>query len=291
MSESKPAKKKPEPKVGISIEPQANKWNVFKILNGRRVRKQLERERMLIRNEEIMKEDLERYLMEIEERHSWVAYQLRHINHQRMKRKETLAQLNRSENAAREARELEEAMKENGLTYFKGDIKGNKRWQNSAAKHLDFLDHRGAVYSCKISRCFRYILSCSEDKTVRLWNLSNAQCIRVYAGHSKTVNDCDFHPLFKLRSVDLLVLSGSGDGTLRLWNSVDSVAGRVIQGHSQAIYRCAFSPDGHTMVSCSEDKSVRTWCYPEGYLLFRYLAHTSPVTTVSFSPTGRYIRL
>jgi WD40 repeat protein len=62
---------------------------------------------------------------------------------------------------------------------------------------------------------------------------------------------------------------------------------QVIKAHAEAVYKVVIAPDGQRMVSCSEDFSVRTWSFPEGYLLFVYEYHKSPVTTVSFSPTGR----
>lgn len=122
-----------------------------------------------------------------------------------------------------------------------------------------------------------------------LWLIETAECIKTLIGHTKIVNDCDFHPCFQRYTKELCFLTCSGDTTLRLWNSVDNNARVIIHGHTQAVYKCSFAPDGNSIVSCSEDCTIRTWCYPEGYLIYIYQGHHSPVTTVRFSPTGKYL--
>jgi hypothetical protein len=224
----------------------------------------------------------------MEDRSTWVTYQLNNVNHVRLKKKELVARLSRRE-AEKEKKETHESMRENGLSFFKGAIKDYKKWQNSGAKHLEFTGHEGSVSSCKLSKCNGYLLSCSEDKTAMLWDLDTGQCMKTFVGHTKIVNDCDIHSNFERYSRNLCLLTCSGDGTLRLWNGVDTNAQVVIRGHTQAVYRCSFSPNGRSMVSCSEDKTIRTWMYPEGYLLYIFNGHVSPVTTVRYSPTGRYL--
>ena len=262
--------------------------NPFKLLLGHRTRKKILRERKLLQREETMKEDLERFLMEMEDRSAWVTFQLNNMNYVRMKKREMIARIERKEKE-REEKAILESMRENGLSFFKGAIKDYKKWQNSGAKHLEFTGHEGSVSSCKLSQCNGYLFSCSEDKTAMLWDLETGQCIKTYIGHTKIVNDCDIHSNFERYSRNLCLLTCSGDGTLRLWNGIDTNAQVIIRGHTQAIYRCSFSPNGNSIVSCSEDKTIRTWMYPEGYLLYIYTGHVSPVTTVRFSPTGKFL--
>lgn len=262
--------------------------NPFKVLRGELKKRDIKRERRLLQREETMREDLERYLMEMEDRSAWVTYQLNNVNHLRLKKKEHIARLIRKERE-KEDKVTHEAMRENGLSFFKGTVKDYKKWQNSGAKHLEFTGHEGSVSSCKLSRCNGYLFSCSEDKTAMLWDLDTGQCMKTYVGHTKIVNDCDIHINFERYTRDLSLLTCSGDGTLRLWNGVDTNAQVIIRGHTQAVYRCVFSPNGRAIVSCSEDKTVRTWMYPEGYLLYIFTGHTSPVTTVRYSPTGRHL--
>ena len=51
----------------------------------------------------------------------------------------------------------------------------------------------------------------------------------------------------------------------------------------------AFSPDGQSVVSGSDDKTVRLWSVESGELLQTMEGHTSPVMSVSFSPDGQSV--
>jgi WD40 repeat protein len=180
-------------------------------------------------------------------------------------------------------------MKEDGLSFYQGNVQAYKRWQNSPAKYRDFEGHKGSVTSCKISPCQEYILSSSADTTLRLWRLKTAECLKIYTGHSKTVNDCDFHPIsFKMYSTTLCLISCSGDNSLKIWNTSERVSKVTILGHESAVYKCSFSPDGHTIVSCSEDKTIRTWNFPEGYNIFIFRGHAAPVISIRYSASGRF---
>jgi WD40 repeat protein len=238
-----------------------------------------------------MKEDLERFFMEHEDYLIWINYELRNSSLKQMIKKQQSDKIGLAEAKIKETEEIEN-LQQIGLSYFKGNIKSYRQWQNSASKHLDLKGHAGAVYSCKLSKCLSFVLSCSEDRTVRLWNVMTGELLKILTGHLKKVTDCDFHPNFQISHPTPWIVSCSTDCTIRLWNTYladnNNPCVHTIKAHSQSIYRCSFAPDGRSLVSCSEDKTIRTWCYPECYLLYIYDMHTSPVTTVSFSPTGRY---
>jgi WD40 repeat protein len=311
-------------------------------------RRKVKEERRLLRREELMKQDAERYLMELEERATWIAYELKERNLSRMIKEENIRYLIRKDNKDEQNR-LIQLEKEEGLSYFRGQITEYRRWQNSAAKHYDLNGHEGPVSSVKLSSCLKYIASCSNDKTVKIWSLKAGKCLLTLSGHKKKVNDVDLHPNFGIDSEDICIVSCSSDCTINLWNCVNPKPLKVclfldpyplilshpslslspvslclslsvclshplyplyplslpsslclclspslclsinqtISGHTEAVYKCSFSSDGRRIVSCSEDQTARIWCLPEGYLLFVFKAHLSPVSTAKFSPTGR----
>jgi hypothetical protein len=267
------------------------KWrcpNPSKTRREAKMKADIEAERTLKRKEESIREDVERLLMECEERHSWCAYELNMRNRIRMQREEEVRRLKR-EQKVRKMREDEDLLKETGVQYFRGRIISYKRWQNSAARHLDVVGHSGAVLSVKLSKCLTYLLSCSEDKSIRLWLLRTGKAVVVYLGHTKKVNDCDIHPGFVMDDSHPWIVSCSADRTLRIWNTMSEQSVKTLQGHSESVYRCAFSPDGGKVASCGEDQTIRTWLFPEGFLLYIYRGHLSPITSVKFSQSGRYL--
>ena len=252
-------------------------------------KRKFEQERRLLGREEQMKQDIERFLMEIEERHSWISFELTERNLLRMtKEHKILSSKKAAEKKLQD--EQDEINKEVGLSYHRGTINKYKRWQNDPCKHLDFTGHQEAVYSVKLSKCHQFILTCSGDKNARLWKLSTGKCLQIYYGHTRNVNDGDFHPYaFHEYTTKLCIITCGVDCTLRFWNTRSDTPVRTIKAHDESIYRCRFSPDGNRIVTSSEDKTIRTWCFPDGYVLFVYKGHMSGIPCVTFSPTGRYL--
>ena len=265
-----------------------SRFNPIKAYFHKQYMKKLANDKRLLRREEKMKQDIERFLMELEERNSWVCGELNVRNYSRLKKAEDLAILKRRE-LKKIAKESETVEIEQGLSFFRGALHSFKRYQNSPAKHLDFKGHSDAVFSCQISPCHNFILSASADKTAKLWKVVNGKCLMTFEGHAKGVTDCQFHPRFQMDSKLPCIVTSSTDTTIKIWNSVSERPLKTLIGHEESIYRCCFSPNGQILVSCSEDKTVRTWCFPDGYVLYVYRGHKSPVTSVNFSPTGRYI--
>ncbi|MBD1935642.1 MULTISPECIES: CHAT domain-containing protein [Cyanophyceae] len=61
---------------------------------------------------------------------------------------------------------------------------------------------------------------------------------------------------------------------------------RILKGYSGG--NISFSPDGKTIASASDDKTVKLWSV-EGTELHTFKGHSSKVTSVSFSPDGKTI--
>jgi len=57
-----------------------------------------------------------------------------------------------------------------------------------------------------------WIISASDDQTIRIWNWQSRNCISILTGHNHYVMCAQFHPK------DDLVVSASLDQTVRVWD-------------------------------------------------------------------------
>jgi WD40 repeat protein len=94
------------------------------------------------------------------------------------------------------------------------------------------------------------IVSCSVDKTVRVWDLEAGECLWTLHGHADTVN--------AVASLGGRVLSASDDGTLRLWSLDKGETVRVLDGHTHRVNAVAFV-DERRAISGSSDRTLRLW--------------------------------
>jgi WD40 repeat protein len=95
--------------------------------------------------------------------------------------------------------------------------------------------HIGRIYSAVFSPDGQRILTASEDKTARIWNLSGQQLV-ILRGHKDQVINAIFSP-FDGR----LILTGSNDKTARLWNA-DGELLAILEGHTADVRHLAFRP-------------------------------------------------
>ncbi|WP_461256169.1 WD40 domain-containing protein [Treponema sp. R80B11-R83G3] len=141
------------------------------------------------------------------------------------------------------------------------------------------------VRSAAFSPDEKQILSCSDDYTIKLWDVANGREIKTFSGHTGNVLSAMF-------SMDgKQVLSSSADGSIRLW---DAASGREINtflGHEGFVYSVAFSPDGKQIISGSEDGTIKLWDTESGVEIRTFFEskHRLSVTTVAYSPNGKQI--
>jgi WD40 repeat protein len=85
--------------------------------------------------------------------------------------------------------------------------------------------HHGYVHHAVFSPDGQTVLTCSADKTARLWNIERGGFLRVFRGHGATVNTAVFS------ADETRVLTASYDETARLWDAASGAPG--VQGTYQ----------------------------------------------------------
>jgi WD40 repeat protein len=126
----------------------------------------------------------------------------------------------------------------------------------------------------------RYLVTGGDDENVRFWTADGGDSDRP-----------GFRDKGKVR-----VLTVSPDGTkivtgegknARLWDAGSGqVVGAVMQ-HPKDILAAAFSPDGHTILTSSEDQTIRRWDASTGKPAGGPVRHKGSVEALTFSSDGR----
>ena len=143
--------------------------------------------------------------------------------------------------------------------------------------------HTDPVSSMAFSLDGKLVLSGSFDNTLRLWNMEDGKCLRIFDGHKNSVTSVAYSPDGRF------ALSGSHDKTLRLW---DLKNGKYLQaladeGYMDITWSTAISPDSKFALSGCHNGDVILWDILNGkYLCTFDDGHNESVVSVVFSPDG-----
>ncbi len=173
----------------------------------------------------------------------------------------------------------------------------------------------------------RHLLSSSNDKTVRLWDIWTGQQVGALTEFHDLVRSAALSPdgqrvaTASLRDVQIwdawtrrqlvppllvpdvryavwcltfspdgkLLATASTDQTVRLWDATTGQEARKLQGHTNRVYSVAFSPAGHLLASGGADRQVKIWDTEKGLEQRTLSGHTDYVFGIAFSPDGRYL--
>lgn len=131
--------------------------------------------------------------------------------------------------------------------------------------------------SCIIACEDTDVLSSSDDKTIRRWNRSTGECLRIYNDHSDWVLSILFDRATKR------IFSASADSTIKVWNAETGERIAEMIGHSSAVFSIAWV-NSTTIVSGSDDTTVKLWNITTMKELKTMIRHQSSVYSVAVTP-------
>lgn len=163
---------------------------------------------------------------------------------------------------------------------LKSVVKNDKHSHENTRK---LIGHSGPVYGLSFSPDNRYLLSCSEDKTTRLWSLDTYTALVAYKGHNHPIWDVKFSPFGHYFA------TASHDQTARLWSCDHIYPLRIFAGHLNDVDTVEFHPNSTYVFTGSADKTCRMWDVSKGNSVRIFNGHTSAVNTMAVSPDGRWL--
>ncbi|KAL4925708.1 snoRNA-binding rRNA-processing protein UTP15 [Aspergillus undulatus] len=145
-------------------------------------------------------------------------------------------------------------------------------------------DHKQPVWVTKFSpsdpTC---VLSASDDRTVRLWDLPSESSVKSFVGHSDYVRSAAFMPGSLASSGSLI--SGSYDRTVRLWDP-------RVEGRSAMTFKMGAPletvlpmPTGTTVLAAADNK-IAVLDIVAGKPLHMIQSHQKTVTSLSLASDG-----
>jgi len=162
---------------------------------------------------------------------------------------------------------------------FNGDINlyMTSSWERTCSLkgHTNWV--RGVVYHPKGNQ----LASCSQDQTLRLWDVETGTCVHVITGHTGFVNGVAYSP-----QGDQVATAG-GDGTVRLWDSATGDCRQTLSGHSRSVLCVVYSPKDAQIASGGRiDFTVRFWNVVTGECSRILSGHSSAVWGIAYSLQG-----
>ncbi|TPX38194.1 hypothetical protein SmJEL517_g00222 [Synchytrium microbalum] len=158
----------------------------------------------------------------------------------------------------------------------------------------------------------KQLFTCSDDTTVKLWDIDTKQLLRTFTGHVGQVYGMvaalpHGHDLVRLPpgyGYTLLATDGvhysdgtkslsanqagklvtaSLDNTIKIWNVGTGECVLTCFGHTEGVWCVTF--DSLRMASGSHDGTVKVWDFESGQVLHTLNRHRSPVNCIALSDT------
>ena len=138
-----------------------------------------------------------------------------------------------------------------------------------------FRGHQNAVRVTRWTSDITKILSCSDDKTVRGWDLPSSKQIHCFEGHTDYVR-CGFESPVN----PALWVSASYDHTVRLWDTRLPANSACVQqmNHGSPVQDAVLLASGSLLVSAG-DTSLKVWDFLGGGRLVHEMSHHQKAIT------------
>lgn len=143
--------------------------------------------------------------------------------------------------------------------------------------------HESSIFCLSMSQDNQRVVSCSSDKTIRMWDIRSKGHILHLASHSKIINS------FNLSENAQRAVTASRDNSLMLWDTATGKRIMILHGHEQHARSACFSASGSRIISVADDKTVKIWDSQDGKCIQQLSGHEKNATSVFATQDGQWI--
>jgi ABC-type phosphate transport system substrate-binding protein/tetratricopeptide (TPR) repeat protein len=176
------------------------------------------------------------------------------------------------------------AMRPDGQGFVVGDRDGNLilRQADGTAVGEPIPAHAGPVTALTFSADGQRMISGGADTTLRWWNADGTPVGDPSNAGNEIVTSLTAQP-------DGGVISATQAGTWQRWDATGNPVGEPVAGHAGTVRDTALSADGSTLITASDDGTIRLWDVADGTQRGEPIAqHQGPVRSLAVLPDGRF---
>lgn len=142
--------------------------------------------------------------------------------------------------------------------------------------------HTDNINALAINANGDFIVSASDDQTIKVWNIETGEERFTMSGHAAHVYGCG------ISSDGSVIVSSSQDRTIKVWDGHTGQEIFSLAGHTLPINCCTVSADGSVIVSGADDNVAKVWDGNTGQERFT-LRHEDWVNGCAVSDSGQII--
>ncbi|XP_062840755.1 transducin beta-like protein 3 [Trichomycterus rosablanca] len=131
--------------------------------------------------------------------------------------------------------------------------------------------HDKDINSVAVSPNDKLLASGSQDRTAKLWSLTDMSLVGVFRGHRRGIWCVQFS------TVDQVLATASADGTIKLWGLHDFSCLKTFEGHDASVLKVIFVSRGTQIVSGGSDGLVKLWTIKSNECVQTFDAHQDKV--------------
>jgi WD40 repeat protein len=143
--------------------------------------------------------------------------------------------------------------------------------------------HDDYITNLACDRQSRYLVTASEDNTLKVFDLSTFQLIHTLEGHIDYIRGVDITPNGEY------IVSGDDSGMIIVWKTSTGKIVHKLTRHDDFIRCIKITPEGNRFIACSDDKTVTLWHIQSGRLVRVYTGLSDWVYSGDITPDREFI--
>ena len=161
---------------------------------------------------------------------------------------------------------------------------------------LDTGGHMALIKDIAFTPDGTQLVSASDDKVIRVWDLASGKTVRTIRGESAPGDAGKIYAMALSPDGKWLAAGGwlrhpteqsKERHAIRLYDFASGRLVALLKGHENVVSGLAFSPDGRHLISGSFDKTAILWDVDARALKHRLRGHTDDIYAVGFTPDGQ----